>query len=333
MFECDFCDREFDTKRGKSIHEGQSHKEEKRKRFEENNPCECPYCDERFEEYKSVAKHASRVHDKDPGRTYADYHLDGEWPTCECGCGERVKLQKGSDKGYGFADYKQGHHVRDQGGFYTKEGLEKSAETRRKQFEEGEREPWNKGMTYEENPDHSGLEKLHEKNLKESNPERAQKISEALKGREFDEETIEKFTEHWQEYWSKEKHREEQRERRLEYMNSSEFGESSELEEIFADILGTLGIEYEHQKPFEGFAYDFYLPQTDTYIEVHGDFHHCNEDAGYKNPEYDIQKKTVRNDEKKERVIEENDKDLLVFWETDIEGNRQQVVETLLEHA
>ena len=334
MFECDFCDRTFDTKRGKGIHEGQSHKEEKRKRYEENNPCECPYCDDRFKEYKSVAKHASRVHDKEPDRIYVDYHHDGEWPTCKCGCGEKVNLQKGSEKGYGFADYKQGHYARDQeGGFWTEEGLKKSAETRRKQFREGDREPWNKGMSLEENPDNEGLQKLHEKNLKENCPERAEKISEALTGREFSEETIEKLTEHWQDYWSDPEHREEQKERRIEYMASSEFEPISELENEFGEILDALNIEYSYQEPLEGFVYDFWLPQTDTYIEVHGDFWHCNPDAGYENPQYPVQERSVENDKKKEKVIEENDKDLLVFWETDINENRKEVIQKLLQYA
>lgn len=208
MFECDFCDKEFDSKRGRNSHETQVHEEEKRKRYEENNPVACPYCDKRFEKYESLVRHASRVHDDiDSPRLYVDYHLNGEWPTCECGCGEEVNFQRGSERGYGFAKYKQGHHVRDQDGFYTEEGLKKSAETRREQFENGDREPWNKGMSLDENPDNEGLQKLHEKNLKENNPERGRKISEALKGREFDEETIEKLTEHWQEYWSDPEHR------------------------------------------------------------------------------------------------------------------------------
>ncbi len=326
MIDCNHCDKEFRNEAALKIHLN--------KRHDTDSGFECPYCDKEYESYDSLVRHAGRYCEGDgPKKLYEDFCFGGETPKCECGCGEKVNFQKGSDKGYKFAKYKQGHHVRDQDGFYTEEGLRKSAETRRQQFENGERQPWNKGMTYEENPDHSGLQKLHEKNLKENNPERAQKISEALKGREFDEKTIKKFTEHWQEYWSKEKHRKEQRERRLEYMNSSDFGESSELEKIFADILETLGIEYEHQKPFEGFAYDFYLPKTDTYIEVHGDFWHCNEDAGYGNPKYDTQKRTVKNDKMKEKVIEQNDKDLLVFWETNIEKNRQDVAQRLLEHV
>lgn len=287
MFECDFCDRTFDTKRGKGIHEGQSHKEEKQKRYEENNPCECPYCDDRFKEYKSVAKHASRVHDKEPDRIYVDYHHDGEWPTCKCGCGKKVNLQKGSEKGYGFANYKQGHYARDQeGGFWTEEGLKKSAETRRKQFREGDREPWNKGMTLEENPENEGLQKLSRKS---------------------------------QEYI-------------IERMNSGNHY-TSELENDFADILDTLDIEYSHQKPVEEFVYDFWLPETDTYIEVHGDFWHCKPDTRHENPKYKAQKITVKNDKKKEELIEENEKDLLVFWETDINENRKEVIQKLLEHA
>ncbi len=309
MVECKHCETEFRNEVALKIHLN--------KRHDDATGFECPYCDKSYENYESLVRHAGRYCEGDgPKKLYEDFCFAGETPKCECGCGEKVNFQKGSDKGYKFAKYKQGHHVRDQGGFYTEEGLKKSAETRRKQFKEGEREPWNKGMSLDENPENEGLQKLHRKMLKENNPERARKISEALKGREFSDSHQKKLEEHLR-----------------DCRDNLRKNNKSNLEKEFESILEILDIQYNFQEPFEGFAYDFYLPQTDTYIEVHGDFHHCNEDAGYENPKYDIQKKTVRNDEKKKKVIEENDKDLLVFWETDIERNRQQVVERLLEHA
>lgn len=328
MIDCNYCDKEFRNEAALKIHLN--------KRHDTDSGFECPYCDKEYESYDSLVRHAGRYCEGDgPKKLYEDFCFAGKTPKCECGCGEKVNFQKGSDKGYKFAKYKQGHHVRDQDGFYTEEGLEKSAETRRKQFEEGEREPWNKGMTLEENPNHSGLQKLHEKNLKENNPERAQKISEALKGREFDEETIEKFTEHWQEYWSKEEHREEQSHRRMVWMKENDYTIDSNLEDEFENILETVGFEYEDQEYVRDIKafYDFYLPETDTYIEVHGDFWHCNPDTEFEDPEYECQRKNLKRDKEKREWCEQNGKDLLVFWETDIERNRQQVVERLLEHA
>jgi G:T-mismatch repair DNA endonuclease (very short patch repair protein) len=338
MFECDFCDKEFKSERGKKSHETQVHEEKKKKRYRKNNPVECPYCEKRFKEYNSLVRHAPRVHDDiDPPQLYVDYHLNGEWPTCDCGCGEKVSFQKGSERGYGFANYKQGHYSREmENGFWTEKGLKKSAETRRKQFEEGDREPWNKGMSLEENPENEGLQKLRDKMLKENNPERAKKISEALTGRDLsdaEKEWLEQLHEINDEYWSKEEHREEQRQKRLDYISSEDFAKRSGLEETFEEMLENQNIKYETQEPLDGrFAYDFYLPKTDTYIEVHGDFWHCNPDTEHAVPTTEPQKKNLQNDKMKENWCQSNDKQLLVFWENDIENSKNEVIEQLNEH-
>ena len=334
MIDCKDCDKEFRNKQALRIHQNKRHGEE--------DKFECPYCENEYENYSSLVRHSGRYCEGDsPEQLYADFCFDGEWPTCQCGCEEEGNFQNGSDKGYKFAKYKQGHYARDQeGGFWTEEGLKKSAETRRKQFESGEREPWNKGMSLEDNPENEGLQKLHEKMLKENNPERAKKISEALQGHEHSDETIQKLTEHWQDYWSNPEHRKEQSERRKAWMaeNGHEFIDSS-LEDQFEEILETVGIEYTDQKHEEiggsmvGAFYDFYLPETDTYIEVHGDFWHCNPDAGYGEPRYAAQERNVKRDKEKRQWCEENDKDLLVFWETDINENRKEVIQKLLQHA
>lgn len=328
MVDCKNCEKSFRNQEALNVHLD--------KRHDAYNGFECPYCDKSYENYDSLVRHAGRYCEGDgPEQLYADFCFGGEWPTCECGCGEEVNFQKGSKKGYGFAKYKQGHHVRDQGGFYTEEGLKKSAETRRRQFENGEREPWNKGMTYEENPENEGLKKLHEKNLKENCPERSRKISEALQGHSHSQETIEKLTEHWREYWNKEKHREEQSHRRMVWMKENDYTINSNLEDEFEDILETVGFEYEDQEYVRDIKafYDFYLPETDTYIEVHGDFWHCNPDTEFEEPEYECQRKNLKRDKEKSEWCEENDKDLLVFWETDIQNNRQAVVKRLLEQS
>jgi len=113
----------------------------------------------------------------------------------------------------------------------------------------------------------------------------------------------------------------------------------SKLEREFEDILESSDIEYIYQKhenvpgSLTGAFYDFYLLKTDTYIEVHGDFWHCNEDAGYEVAEYEAQKRNLKRDKEKRAWCEENDKDLLVFWERDIQNNRQSVVKRLLEYT
>lgn len=285
----------------------------------------CPYCDDySTENLNSLRIHCQKGHDKSSKQLRIDLLEDGKHPMCECGCGQETSfnsLQKG------FSDYVRGHHVRDSGGFYTEEGLEKSAETRRKQFREGNREPWNKGLTLDENPDNEGLLKLHRKMLKENNPERARKISESLSGREISENHRQKITEHWRQYWSKEKHRKEQRVRRAEYHASEEAGKPSQLEIEFGDLLDKLGFDYEHQVVCNGFAFDYMV--KDTYIEVHGDFYHANPEIWKDGPEHSVQEQTVKNDRRKKHAVPD-DKDLLVFWEKDINENGQQVMKRIL---
>jgi len=206
--ECGYCNRTFETERGRDVHEGKAHGGEKEKERRQGEH-KCPYCGSYgTDNPDSLRIHCQKAHEMSAKRLRTDLMENGERPTCECGCGQDTtfeSLQKG------FADFVQGHWAKTQeDGFYTEEGLKKSAETRRKQFREGDREPWNKGLTLDENPENEGLLKLHRKMLKENNPERAEKISESLSGREISKDHRQKITEHWRRYWSKEKHREEQ---------------------------------------------------------------------------------------------------------------------------
>jgi hypothetical protein len=67
------------------------------------------------------------------------------WPTCKCGCGQKVKWSYGKK---GFVEFSQGHQSRVKNNWgHNKKAQEKSAETRRKQYECGERKVWNDGLT------------------------------------------------------------------------------------------------------------------------------------------------------------------------------------------
>lgn len=336
-FKCDHCSKELKTKRGLKSHVTQMHPEvreaeKKRKRAKLlDKEFICPYCKEYgSDNLNSLRIHVSKSHDLDNPSKQLHLNLfeGGIHPTCKCGCGEKVhfkSLQKG------FNTYIRGHHVRETNGFWTEEGLEKSAETRREQFENGDREPWNKGLSLDENPDHEGLLKLRENALKENNPERAAKISDALQGHEVDEETREKIRKSCREAWTEEM-RNEQRLRRLEYHRNRNFNDPSQLERTFEGILK--GLDFEYKKDYYkqvrkyGYVWDFVL--HGNVIEVHGDFHHCNPKF-WEGPEYEMQYDITSNDEKKKRVLEENNKELHIFWEHDIKNNRRKVIKQILE--
>lgn len=110
----------------------------------------CTKCDREFNSYESLRKHVGRIHKIHSTNFFVEYHLDGVWPTCGCGCGEKVKW---SHSLKGFTSYKQGHQSRVHNNWgHNKKAIEASAQTRREQFASGERTMWSKGKTVETDP-------------------------------------------------------------------------------------------------------------------------------------------------------------------------------------
>lgn len=78
---------------------------------------------------------------------YVDYYLNGAWPLCKCGCGERVKW---SFTLKAFCELCKGHYSRIHNNWGSNPvAQERSAETRRQQYASGERTQWNIGLTIE----------------------------------------------------------------------------------------------------------------------------------------------------------------------------------------
>jgi hypothetical protein len=71
--------------------------------------------------------------------------MNGVWPLCKCGCGEKVKWTYQLKS---FRDYCQGHQSRIKNNWgHNQSAIDKSSETRRKQYATGERHTWNDGLT------------------------------------------------------------------------------------------------------------------------------------------------------------------------------------------
>ena len=105
----------------------------------------CKQCSKEFNNYNSLRKHASRIHKIKSQDFYVEFYLGGEYPMCKCGCGENTNWI-----GHGFREYRRGHVARIHNNWgHNKKAIEKSAETRRQQYKNGEREVWNKGLTQE----------------------------------------------------------------------------------------------------------------------------------------------------------------------------------------
>jgi hypothetical protein len=97
--------------------------------------------------YESLRRHSSRVHKIKSQQFYVDFYLKGEWPKCACGCGKKVKWCYVAKN---FRHYCAGHQSRIKNNWgHNPEAIAKSSETRRKQFDSGERTVWNVGLTKE----------------------------------------------------------------------------------------------------------------------------------------------------------------------------------------
>lgn len=126
-----------------------------------------------------LARHLKKKY----GLTYREYHhkyvlKSYEIPKCKCGCGEAVDWTN-----VGYRDYKGKHWVvfknKTQNSWgHNPSAIEKSAETRRKQYACGERIVWSKGKTSKTN---RSLKSAAKKLSKRFTPEIKQKYADRMR--------------------------------------------------------------------------------------------------------------------------------------------------------
>lgn len=116
----------------------------------------CPICDKQYPKLISLSLHFRKLHKGTSKKLYAILYHGGVEPLCGCGCGNGVKFL---DITRGFRNFIHGHASRAAGknnwGNNSK-ARKKSIKTRKKMWEKGELEIWNKGLTKEQ---HSSIEK------------------------------------------------------------------------------------------------------------------------------------------------------------------------------
>jgi very-short-patch-repair endonuclease len=263
----------------------------------------CPSCNKEFTTWNGLAKHTSRNHNLSGKDLVMKYYKISEPPKCKCGCGAECTFDKGHSK---FREYTKGHLARTNGGFYSKKGSDKSAETRKVRFNSGEIIQWNKGKSY--TPEQ--LKSFQEAAIK---PERRKKISDGLKGKPKSAEHINNL-----------------RLSRTKWMSENQTKYESKLEKEFKIILDTLQIKYNQQYPVKYYCYDFNIQDTNILIETDGDWWHCNTNKGFI-PVHESQIHTIAHDKTKNEWAEKNGYTLIRFWEDDIMNNRDKVIQRLLE--
>lgn len=277
----------------------------------------CNNCNIEFKSYKGLQTHNSKAHDIPGVETYVNFHFNGEWPVCKCGCMEKLNYHGGK-----FGEYIRGHKARVSGGFYSEEGAKKSAATRKEKFKSGEIVQWNKGKKYTE-------EQLSAIQESAKNPERRKKISESLTGKKKSAEHVAKIKADRQKYWGNIENRTAQRIRRVAYMTTVLRKKKTKLEKEFESMLQALNVDYIYQYVVNGYNYDFYIPSKNILIEVDGDWWHCNPNLGFE-PIYESQRHTIEHDKVKTTVAFDNGYTLIRFWEHDVVNKRFECISKLM---
>ena len=291
----------------------------------------CKECNREFESLDSLRRHRNQKHGVNAEQTYIDYVLNGNEPTCKCGCGEKPKYL-GIDAGY--RDYIRGHAARVNNNWgHNPDAIKKSHETQKKMHDSGELNIWNKGLTIDDKRVRNNIDKVM------ANPNRSKNISKKLIGVAKSEEHKENIKIAADKRWESNEEREKQSHRRIDYIIKNGFQTKSKLEVIFKDILiNNFGfienVHFYHQFYIREIKslYDFKISGKKLMIEVDGDFWHCNPKSKFLIPEYSVQKKNLIKDEIKNKWCLNNDFILLRFWETDINNNPDTVIETLKKY-
>lgn len=282
----------------------------------------CTRCGKEFNSYDSLRRHVGRIHKINTHEFYVEYYLNGVWPTCACGCGEKVK-HPDRDK------YKQGHVSRIKNNWgHNPEAVRKSHATQKEMYESGELEVWNKGLTKE-------------------NDSRVAEYADKLKGREITwkdklceyannrtEEhkknltaAIRKTVKENREKWNKLGHRVQRYKAKYRFNKQ----EMRFYEEVLVPIFGEENIK--QQQWIKGYSVDF-LINNNLIIEYFGDYWHCNPDKY--NSEYfvpQMKKKASEIWKKDQTRLNElkKDHDVVIVWENDFKHSKLKVCKELTQ--
>lgn len=118
--------------------------------------------------------------------------------------------------------------------------------------------------------------------------------------------------------------------RRFKKARKAKHIKTSKLELKFECLLKELRINYKTQFRVGYKWFDFYLPDTNTLIEVDGDYWHGNPNV-YKGKYSNMQKKNHVNDLFKTSLAEASGFKIFRFWENEINNNPLSVRNKLLE--
>jgi very-short-patch-repair endonuclease len=291
----------------------------------------CKICQKECVSINSLRSHSIQKHSISTEQIYVDYILNGNKPKCECGCGQFTSF---ISIGKGFSKFIQSHHNRVKGNnnFHKNPNTHKKAiETQKRNWDEGKYVGWWEDKSEETLKKIEGI-----KDKLRNNKERGKKISQAMRGVPKSEESKRKLSiSQKKRYEDNPQLRVNQSKYKLEWMRNHSKVKTSKLENKFIDLLNNIGytqdVDYIHNHLVSKIKtfFDFYIPSKKIIIEVDGDFYHCNPNTKYSIPEYEIQKKNLSNDKRKNNWCENHNISLLRYWEKDINERPEWVISDL----
>ena len=117
-------------------------------------------------------------------------------------------------------------------------------------------------------------------------------------------------------------------------IKSGKFSLSSKLEDNFIkNYISIIGVKYERQwfiKEIRQFC-DVYFPETNTVLEINGDFWHANPNMYKTGPKYKCQIDRIAKDKIKYDYLKNHDISLIVIWEHDIVNSIDSVKKIINE--
>jgi hypothetical protein len=249
----------------------------------------CKICNE-TKTPRGLAQHIQKSHNISLTDYIVKFEFNGEHPKCLCGCGEKVTI-----RGYQIMDYVN---------YHSPEGKLKKGEKLEFDYEK-----WKKNVT-------EGIRKYN-KEAKERDPNYRSGKNSNFFGKKVKESTKEKLRKAVEKQIAEKRHP-------FIGRDNGRIKKSS-LEVKFENYLKNNNIKYEssyrvqyikNNKEPRNKYYDFYIPEINSLVEIHGSYWHPKKDINLSN----IQKKNFLNDKFKKQLAKNNFFKLLTIYDYELES-------------
>jgi very-short-patch-repair endonuclease len=269
----------------------------------------CNLCDFESDSEIKLSKHIQHTHKLKKTDYLIQTKYNGTHPLCECGCNQETRYEASK---LDFCRFISGHQSRLEGHWgdlKSEKRVNAIINTRKQKFQSGE---YDHILNQVSKP---RSEEIKQKISKSGTGISRPKADGFGIGRIHSQQTKDKMSE-----------------TAINNILKNGKVKRSNLEYKFEGILDILGYQYQHSYyiPDIKKIYDFYLPDYNTFIEIDGDFWHCNPDTKFAIPECKSQELNLINDQFKNEWAINNGYKIIRIWENDINNNIQQVKQILL---